>query len=166
MKDEKSLKLPQGLDSNYKDFTIVHTFDASREMLFKMFTKPEHFKNWFGPYSCTIPTCEIDLRQGGKISLIMNTANGFTNPLEGIFYEIIENEKLIFSTRGFKGPDNESKVEFLNIVTFDDYNGKTKLTLVSKVIKADVKEPGMAVQGMMDGWPQAFDKLDSYLKNL
>lgn len=164
--NNKSLKLPQVFDSNYKDFIIVHIFDAPRSLLFKMFADPKHFKNWFGPYSCTIPTCEIDFKLGGKISVLIKTNNGFSSPLDGIFYEIVENKKLVYSFGGYKGPNNESKVEFLNTITFDDHNGKTKLTLVSQVIKAELKESEMAVKGMMEGWPQSLAKLETYLQNI
>lgn len=158
------LKTPEVPVTTNKELVLYHTFDASKELLFRMFTEPEHFKNWFGNQMTTISSCEMDVRIGGRLEINLTGPNGFTNTLDGKFYEIIENEKLVFTTCGFKNDANKSAIEFLNTVTFTDYNGKTRLRLQANVIKAEVSHPDMAVNGMLEGWPLSIESLESYIE--
>ena len=45
---------------------VSRTFEAPLELLWKAWTEPEHFMKWYGPKGFTAPTCEIDLREGGR----------------------------------------------------------------------------------------------------
>jgi uncharacterized protein YndB with AHSA1/START domain len=45
---------------------ITHRFfKASPALLFKMWTTPEHMKQWLGPRDMVMTECEVDLRVGG-----------------------------------------------------------------------------------------------------
>lgn len=162
--NKKSLRLPPVSKTINKELSLERIFDAPKEFLFKMFTEAEHLKNWYGSNMTTILSCKVDFKVGGKISILLQFPNGFSSLLDGKFYEIIENQKLIFTMGGFKGPEGSSTVEFLNTVTFTGLGEKTKLSLLSQVVKAELKESEHAVQGMMDGWPQSLAKLASYLE--
>lgn len=159
-----SLKIPQVKESSDNDLMIEHIFDAPKDLIYKMFTEAEHLKNWFGNQLSTVTDCEVDLRLGGKISFIMKDPNGLLLTLEGIFYKIEENQKLIFSTGAFKESEGKQAVEFLNTVTFDSYGEKTKLTLQSQVIKAKTEKSIFAIQGMHEGWTSSMEKLENYIK--
>ena len=160
----KKLKLPEVLATTNKELMVIRTFDAPKELVFKMFTEAEHLKHWYGNYQTTVSSCEVDLRIGGKLTIVLKMPNGFTSTLEGIIYEIIDNEKFIFSMGGFKDNLGKSAVEFLNMVTLTDYKGKTKLTLQCNVIKAEVDKPEMAVDGMLRGWPDSLENLEAYIE--
>ena len=158
------LKLPLIPNSNNKELIIVHIFDAPKELLFKAFTKAEHLKNWWGPRIVTNSFCEVDPRIGGKISILMIHPDGASFLLEGKFYEIIENEKLVFTTTGFKDKFGIPDFEFLNTVTFTEYKGKTKLTLNVQIVKITGEKARPAIKGMTDGWSQGFEKLEIYIE--
>ena len=57
---------------------IERSFDAPIDLIWKMWTDPEHFKAWYGPQGATIPVAEIDVRVGGRrfVGMEMNTPNG------------------------------------------------------------------------------------------
>ena len=160
----KRLKLPEVLPTTNKELMVIRTFDAPKELVYKMFTEAEHLKYWYGNYQTTVTSCKVDLRIGGKLTIVLQMPNGFTNTLEGIIYEISENQKFVFTMGGFKDNLGKSAVEFLNTVTFTDYKGKTKLTLQCNVIKADVDRPEMAVDGMLRGWPDSLENLEAYIE--
>jgi uncharacterized protein YndB with AHSA1/START domain len=61
---------PEGVVSAASDaegIRIVRVFDAPRELVFTMWTQPEHFIHWFGEHGSEIPleSCEMDPRPGG-----------------------------------------------------------------------------------------------------
>ena len=45
-----------------REIEMTRLFDASRELVFEVFTNPEHVPHWFGPRGWSVPVCEIDLR--------------------------------------------------------------------------------------------------------
>ena len=61
-----------------KDVRIERTFDAPIDLIWAMWTEPEHFANWYGPMGAKIPTAEMDVRGGGRrrIAMEMDTPNG------------------------------------------------------------------------------------------
>jgi uncharacterized protein YndB with AHSA1/START domain len=50
-----------------KELHMTRECDAPREQVFKAWTDPELVKQWWGPKGVTIPTCELDVKPGGKI---------------------------------------------------------------------------------------------------
>ena len=49
-----------------KKIEVVRTFDASAEMVWRLWTDPELVKRWWGPKHYTCPVAKIDFRIGGK----------------------------------------------------------------------------------------------------
>lgn len=51
---------------NELEVVTTRKFDAPIDLVFDVITKPEHVRNWFAPFTCTVTVCEIDLRVGGE----------------------------------------------------------------------------------------------------
>ncbi len=151
-----------------KEVTLVRIINAPRELVFKAFTNPEMMMKWWGPHGFTNPDCEIDARVNGKWKINMHAPQmGFPNSwCNGVFIEIDEPTKLVFTSRGFLDENNIAGLEGVNTVTLEDYNGKTKLTLHARLTKLDVDKQ-MAADGMEQGWSESLEKLDSlFLKTI
>jgi len=119
-------------DYTGREFVITREFAAPRELVFKAWTDPKHLAQWWGPKGFTNPVCEWDARPGGKIYDVMRAPNGDRYPMGGEFREIVPPERLVFSC-GALDEKNDLLFEFLHDVTFTGRNGKTKLTLRSRV---------------------------------
>jgi uncharacterized protein YndB with AHSA1/START domain len=54
-------------DSNASQDAVVieHTFDAPADLIWQMWTEPEHFMMWYGPDGVTVPVAKMDVRVGG-----------------------------------------------------------------------------------------------------
>ena len=57
-----------------KDVRIERIFDAPIDLIWAMWTEPDHFANWYGPMGARIPKAEMDVmmpygRAGGKAVL-------------------------------------------------------------------------------------------------
>ena len=50
-----------------QEIRITRLFNAPRQLVFEVMTKPEHVKRWWGQLGegYSVPVCEIDLRPGG-----------------------------------------------------------------------------------------------------
>ena len=49
-----------------RQIVITRVFDAPRELVWKVWTQPEHVARWWGPRGFTTTVTEMDLRPGGK----------------------------------------------------------------------------------------------------
>src|SRR5258708_29275739 len=81
-----------------RELVITRIFDAPRELVFKVWTDPKHLAQWWGPQGFTNPVCEIDLRPGGALRIVMRAPDGAEHPMTGIYREIVAPERLGFPT--------------------------------------------------------------------
>jgi uncharacterized protein YndB with AHSA1/START domain len=146
-----------------RELAITRTFDAPREILFKMWTDPNHMAQWWGPHGFTNPVCNLDVRAGGAIRIDMRGPEGTVYPMTGTFREIVRPQRLVFTAEAL---DQSGTVvlEVLNTVIFEEKNGKTTLTLQARVTK--VTGEGVSyLEGMEAGWTQSLERLASQVKS-
>jgi uncharacterized protein YndB with AHSA1/START domain len=140
---------------------IRRVVDAPRRLVFKAWTDPKHMAQWWGPHGFTNPVCELDVRPGGAIRIHMRGPNGTVYPMTGVYQEIVEPERLVFTSAAL---DEEGRplFEVLNTVTFAEQGGKTTLTTQARVVTSTA---GAApyLQGMETGWTQTLERLSGYL---
>lgn len=157
----------------HKEFTLVRTFDAPRELVFQCWTDPAICMQWWGPATFTAPHCSIDFRVGGAWHFCMRSPDGQDFWYKGIYQQIVPPERLVSKTFFSDAEGNvvepsafgfspEWPTETLFDVTFEDVGGKTKLTLRQFGITPEVAKTVRAEEG----WSSSFDKLDAVLANL
>ncbi|WP_296435047.1 MULTISPECIES: SRPBCC domain-containing protein, partial [unclassified Rhizobium] len=79
------------------ELILVREFDAPREKIFKAWTDPELMKEWFVPRPWTISDAKLEVRAGGANLIVMRSPEGQEFPNRGVYLEVIENEKLVFT---------------------------------------------------------------------
>lgn len=149
--------------SNIDAVVIERAFDAAQVLIWKMWTDPEQFKQWYGPRGFTVPVADIDLRVGGKRLICMSSPDGsMTMWTTGEFTEIAPTERLgytesmsdengnVISPTVMGMPEGHPETTEVT-VQLEDLDGRTKMTMTHVGIPAD--SPGAG------GWNQAFDKL-------
>ena len=52
-------------DGSQDAVVIERSFDAPMDLIWEMWTDPDHFKAWYGPDGTTIPGAKMDVRVGG-----------------------------------------------------------------------------------------------------
>jgi uncharacterized protein YndB with AHSA1/START domain len=140
-----------------QELITTRVFDAPRDVVFQAWTDPERLKRWWGPKGFTNPVCEVDVRPGGTIRIHMRAPDGTVYPMTGVFREIVDPERLVFTSSALDG-NGEPLFEVLNTVTFAEEGGQTRLTLhvtVSKVKAAAAQH----LAGMEQGWSMTLDRL-------
>jgi len=148
-----------------RSVVITRVFDAPRELVFKAWTDPVHLAQWWGPRGFTNPVCEVDLRIGGALRIVMRAPDGAEHSMVGVFREIDPPARLVFDNIA---TDRDGKVllEGLTTVTFAEQGaGGTKLTVESRAV-ARVDFASRMLEGMDAGWTQSIDRLGEHVAKL
>lgn len=113
-------------DNAARGYTITRVFDAPRALVWKAFTEPDQFAQWFGGADSRLESVTMDVRPGGAWSATMVLADGNTIPWSGEYREVVEPERLVmaFTDQDILGPDYE-----LFTVSLADLGDKTELVL-------------------------------------
>jgi uncharacterized protein YndB with AHSA1/START domain len=147
-----------------RELTITRVFDAPRALVFKVWTDPKHLAQWWGPQGFTNPVCEFDARVGGELHIHMRGPDGSVYPMEGVIREFVPPERLVFANIATDTAGNHL-LEGTTTVLFEEENGKTKLTLHTRMA-AVVEMAKFHLQGMEMGWTQSIDKLQAYIAGM
>jgi uncharacterized protein YndB with AHSA1/START domain len=141
-----------------RDLVLTRIIDAPRQKLFKMWTDPELLKQWFAPLPYTTPVAELDVRPGGANLVVMRSPDGNEFPNRGLYLEVVENERLVF-TDAYTKPWEPSPKPFMTvIITFEDEDGKTRYTARVRHWTAADREAHEKM-GFHQGWGQCTDQL-------
>ena len=142
--------------TNNREIITSRTFDAPRELVFKMWIDARHIAQWWGPNGFTTATHEMDVRPGGVWRFVMHGPDGVDYPNK-IVYE--EPERLVYT----HGDDSEGKGEFQTTVTFEEQQGKTILTMRALFATATERDRVIEEFGAIEGAKQTLDRLAEYL---
>lgn len=145
-----------------EELFLTRIIGAPRGLVFKAWTDPKHLANWWGPRGFTNPVCEVDVRPGGLIRIDMRGPDGTVYPMKGVFHEIVEPELIVFTSTALEDEKGKPLFEILNTITFEDFNGITRLTLHAKLLTRDFKmtpQVAAALAGMEQGWSESLYRL-------
>lgn len=151
-----------------KTVTLTRVFDAPRELVWQCWTDPRHMAQWWGPKVFTNPVCELDVRPGGRIWIVMrgpaHTAFDMDFPMSGTFEEVVAPERLVF-TAVAEDKNGHPQLRARTVVTFEAVGAKTRLTVQANAVGLTPLAPQM-LAGMDDGWSQSLEKLGELVAKL
>lgn len=145
------------------DLVVTRVFDAPRERVWEVFTKPEHIRKWWGPIPFTAPVIEIDVRQGGAFRFAMRSPDGRDFWNAGTVREVVPPERLVLAMHfanekgeqvspAFYGfPEGSPSVQMTTFI-FEAEGARTRLTIRQGPIPA-----GMGENAKL-GWATSLDK--------
>ena len=157
-------------DATHNAVVIERSFDAPADLIWQMWTEPEHFKAWYGPGGATVPVAKMDVRVGGArlVCMEMETPDGQMQMwFTGEYREIVRNKRLVYTESMSDEDGNVLSPSDMGmpeghpattevIVELEDVAGRTKMVMTHAGIPKD--SPGAA------GWGMAFDKLAAYVE--
>jgi uncharacterized protein YndB with AHSA1/START domain len=163
----------EGASNEVERMVITRLFNAPRELVWKAWTNPQYVMQWWGPKGFTAPVCKMDFRVGGKYLVCMKSPDGQEFWNGGEYYEIVLNEKIVYTmyfadAQGNKveaatyGIEHEAIDEEPDVITFEDLgNGQTKVTLVGNETMENATK-----SGQVEGWNQILDKIAAVVVEL
>jgi uncharacterized protein YndB with AHSA1/START domain len=155
----------QNAPATNNDLVLTRLIDAPREKLFKCWTQPELMKQWFAPLPWTLSDVEVDLRAGGSSKVVMRSPEGQEFPNLGVYLEVVENEKIVFTDAYTEAWVPSEKPFFTGIITFEDEGGKTRYTAVARHWTVEDRKAHEEM-GFHEGWGQCADQLAELAKKI
>jgi uncharacterized protein YndB with AHSA1/START domain len=110
------------------ELVVTRDIAAPRARVFAAWTDERLAARWWAPRDFTPLSCVIDLRPGGVWHRRMRAPDGTVIVKHGAYREIVAPERLVF-TYMTEDADGAIDRETLVTVTFDDLDGRTRLTL-------------------------------------
>jgi uncharacterized protein YndB with AHSA1/START domain len=137
---------------------ITREFDAPKHLVYKAWTTPELVKQWWSGHRGSVTSAEIDLRVGGTWRYVMIATGGFEVAFHGEFREIVENERIV-TTEVYEGAPGGDIDPPLNVITFTEVDGRTKLDVLVQCPSKEIRDIIMD-SGMESGMQESYDKLE------
>jgi uncharacterized protein YndB with AHSA1/START domain len=148
-----------------RELVLTRLIDAPREKLFRAWTEPALLKQWFAPLPYTTPVAELDVRPGGANLIVMRGPDGTDMPNRGVYLEVVENERLVFTDAYTRAWEPSAKPFMTVILTFEGENGKTRYTARVRHWTVADREAHERM-GFHQGWGQCADQLAALVAKL
>lgn len=143
------------------EIVMTRTYDAPRELVFKVSTDPELIPQWWGPAYLTTVVDKMDVRPGGQWRFVQHDPDGNEYAFRGVYHDIEAPSRFVqtFEWEGMPGH------VILETYTYEDVGGKTKVTTQS-VFQSVEDRDGMLASGMEEGSKELMDRLEELLARL
>ena len=131
---------------------MTRVFDAPRERVWREWTEPEPFADWYGGPECEVPleSVAMDVRPGGAWRLTM-LIGGREVPWKGEYLEVVEPERLVFTISDQPG---DERYERVTVVLADLGDGRTEMIFEQRgFMRPDQYE------ATGRGWGSFFDRI-------
>ena len=148
--------MKQQNDTADREIRVSRLFNAPIDLVWEVWTNPDHIKNWWGPNGFTNTIHQMDVKEEGEWELTMHGPDGTEYKNNSIFKEIIKNKKLVYEH--ISGPRFLATIEFepQGEKTFINWHmlfeSREQFIQVVKTFKAD------------EGLKQNVEKLGHYLQ--
>ena len=143
---------------NDLEIVVTREFDAPIELVYDVFTKPEHVRRTIAPFGEEVTICSIDLRVGGDYHYVFVTDDGYECSFHGTYLEVDPPTRTV-ETWLFDGwPDAEA----IETVDLHETDGVTKVTWSL----AFRDQAGRDYMTKFDGIEANFDNVEDYLRSL
>ena len=152
---------PGELEPGEAGLAIVRVFDAPRETVWREWTTPEAFADWYGGTASEIPveTVSMDVRPGGTWKATM-----YAGPKrreihwEGEFLEVEPPERLVFTVTDQPGEEG-GFLDRVTVVLIELEDGRTEM----RMTQTGGGLPPEGYERAKQGWGTFFDRMAARL---
>ena len=152
-KEGKTPKLTTVERASDREVVVTRTFAAPARLVFRAWSEPELFKQWWVPRSMnmTLESCEMDVRTGGKYRLNFGGGMDFY----GRYIEVVPNRKIVWTN------EESGDAGSVTTVTFEEKNGVTVLEV--RELYPSKEALDAAGTGAQEVMHETFGQLDELL---
>lgn len=140
-----------------REILITRSFDAPADLVFDVWTTPEHVRNWWGWETDQMRVCEIDLRVGGSYRFVAGDDDREV-AFRGVYQEIERPHRLVSTEVYEPYPESES----LNTLTLEEDDGVTTMRILVAHQTKEARDATIA-SGMERGLQHSLDRVDKIL---
>ena len=146
------------------EILITREFDAPPHLVYKAWTEPELVRRWWAGHRGQMKVAEIDLRVGGTWRYVMEANGGFEVAFHGEYREIVPGQRIV-TTEVFEGAPPSDAGDVVNVVTFNEAGGGTRLELLAQCPSQEIRDM-IFNSGMEGGVQEQMDILDELAAGL
>jgi uncharacterized protein YndB with AHSA1/START domain len=137
-----------------REMRITGTFKVPIELMWEVWSNPEHIANWWGPNGFTNTIHKMDFQEGGEWKLTMHGPDGTNHPNRSIFREIIPLKKIVFE---------HFNPHFIATVLFESEGGETEIDWTMLFDTVEMRETIIKAHKADEGQKQNIERLERYL---
>lgn len=150
----ESQKSPESTEG--RTLSITRLLNAPRDLVWEVWTNPEHIKNWWGPEGFRNTIDKMEVRPGGEWQFTMHGPDGTDYRNVHVYVELVKPERIVL--QHVTGP------KFVMTATFaEETGGKTRVHLHSLFESAEQLAHVIQVFKADVGMKQNVDRLEAYL---
>lgn len=140
-----------------RELTLWREIDAPVDVVWRVLTT--RVQEWWCPKPWSTPVVEWDLRAGGRCHTIMRGPAGEEHDMEGVFLEVVANQRLVFTDAYQSGWAPTTKPFMTGIFELvSTADGKTNYRASSRHWTAEAHDQHAAM-GFRTGWGLVADQL-------
>jgi uncharacterized protein YndB with AHSA1/START domain len=143
-----------------REILMTRDFDAPRALVWEMFTKPEHLKQWWGHGFHQSVSVEMDVRVGGTYRYVGKSADGTLVPFKGEYREIDAPNRIVFTE--IFDVDMARDHPAVITTTFTEANGKTTMNVLCRYDTKETRDIVLS-SGMEHGAAASYDEIERML---
>lgn len=138
-----------------RELRITKTLQAPIDLVWEVWTKPEHIANWWGPKGFTNTIHKMEFKEGGEWKFVMRGPDGTDYANKSFFREIIPLKKIVFE---------HFNPHFITTVLFEAKGQETFLDWTGLFDSEEILQTVIKVHKADEGLKQNIEKLEHYLK--
>ena len=149
------------IEPGKQDIISTTVLDAPRELVFKAYTDPNLFAQWWGPRRYQTKVEKFDSRRGGEWRVANVGADGSEHWFRGVNHDVVAPER-ICATFEYEGVPGHVA---LQTATFEALGNKTRL-VTHQVFESVMDRDGMVASGMREGADESIERLSELLEKM
>jgi uncharacterized glyoxalase superfamily protein PhnB/uncharacterized protein YndB with AHSA1/START domain len=137
-----------------REIRISRLLNAPIDLVWEVWTNPEHIKHWWGPTGFTNTISKMEIKPQGEWDLVMHGPDGTDYKNKSVYREIVKHKKIVYDH--LSGPKFVATIEFekrgekTHISWHMLFNTAEEFVQVVKTFRAD------------EGLKQNIEKLEAY----
>jgi len=153
------MPLAEDLDTR-PTLQMQRIFDAPRALVWRAWSRPDILRLWMGPVEWPAFSVTNDFRVGGAWRIgLKSPETGEELWQGGVYHEIVENERLVFSFKWDEGHEDGAPVDTLVTVELTETDdGRTVMDFTHAGLKSE-----SSLTGHKYGWASTIDRLEAWL---
>jgi uncharacterized protein YndB with AHSA1/START domain len=147
----------KSVSSELPRLAIRRVYAVAPETVWRAWTDPQALSRWFGPGEAdSVTSAKLDVRIGGRYRIAFLAPDGVQHVAAGVYLEVVENHRLVFTWTRHGMPEHESQVT----IELRPVPGGTELSFLHEHFP-----DAAARDDHQGGWLPTFAKLEAFLKN-
>ena len=149
------------IEPGRQEITSTVVLDAPRELVFKAYTDPKLFAQWWGPRRYKIEIEKFDSRPGGEWKVTHIADDGGRHGFRGVNHDVVAPERICSTFENLGVPGHVA----LQTATFEAIGNKTRL-VAHQVFESVMDRDGMVASGMESGANESIERLAELLAEM